>query len=71
VMREKYKENYKPGIDVEINLSRDDLASLVGTARENVVRVLKEFKEEGSIKTIGRKIIVTDVHKLVKIANQR
>jgi CRP-like cAMP-binding protein len=51
-------------------LSRDDLASLVGTARENVVRVLKEFKEEGSIKTIGRKIIVTDVHKLLKIANQ-
>jgi CRP-like cAMP-binding protein len=70
VMREKYKENYQPGMDVEINLSRDDLASLVGTARENVVRVLKEFKEERSIKTIGRKIIVTDVHKLLKIANQ-
>jgi CRP-like cAMP-binding protein len=70
VMREKYKENYQQGMDVEINLSRDDLASLVGTARENVVRVLKEFKEEGSIKTIGRKIIVTDVHKLLKIANQ-
>jgi len=70
VMREKYKENYQPGMDVEINLSRDDLASLVGTARENVVRVLKEFKEEGSIKTKGRKIVVTDIHKLLKIANQ-
>ena len=70
VMREKYKENYQPGMDVEINLSRDDLASLVGTARENVVRVLKEFKEEGSIKTKGRKIVVTDIQKLLKIANQ-
>jgi CRP-like cAMP-binding protein len=70
VMREKYKENYQPGMDVEINLSRDDLASLVGTARENVVRALKEFKEEGSIKTKGRKIVVTDIHKLLKIANQ-
>src|SRR5882757_6395770 len=70
VMREKYKENYQPGMAIEINLSRDDLASMVGTARENVVRVLKEFKEEGSIKTKGRKIVVTDIHKLLKIANQ-
>jgi CRP-like cAMP-binding protein len=69
VMREKYKENYQPGMAVEINLSRDDLASMVGTARENVVRILKELKEEGSIKTSGRKIVVTDVHKLLKIAN--
>jgi len=70
VMREKYKENYQPGMAVEINLSRDDLASMVGTARENVVRILKEFKEDGVIETKGRKIIVTDVHKLLKIANQ-
>ena len=70
VMREKYKENYQPGMIVEINLSRDDLASMVGTARENVVRILKEFKEEGAIKTSGRKIVVTDVHKLLKIANE-
>jgi len=70
VMREKYKENYEPGMDVEINLSRDDLASMVGTARENVVRILKEFKEDGSIQTRGRKIVVKDVHKLLKIADQ-
>jgi CRP-like cAMP-binding protein len=70
VMREKYKENFQPGMTVEINLSRDDLASMVGTARENVVRILKEFKEDGVIETRGRTIVVTDVHKLLKIANQ-
>src|SRR5579872_1381436 len=32
VMREQYKENYEPGMEVEINLSRDDLASMAGTA---------------------------------------
>jgi CRP-like cAMP-binding protein len=69
-MREKYKENYKPGMSVEINLSRADLASMVGTARENIVRILKEFKEEGVIEARGRKIVVKDVHKLLKIANQ-
>ena len=71
VMREKYKINFQPGMPVEINMSRDDLASLVGTARENVVRMLTEFKQEGILKTIGRKIIVEDVRKLIAIANYK
>ncbi|HET6256635.1 MAG TPA: Crp/Fnr family transcriptional regulator [Puia sp.] len=69
VVREKYKVDFKPGIPVEINMSRDDLASLVGTARENVVRILSDFKSEGIIESHGRKIIVLDVKKLVKVAN--
>lgn len=71
VLREKYKVNFKPGMPVEINLSRDDLASLVGTARENVVRMLSEFKEEGIVETKGRKIIVHNVKKLIEIANYK
>jgi CRP-like cAMP-binding protein len=69
VIREKYKVNFQPGMPVEINMSRDDLASLVGTARENVVRVLSEFKEDGILETKGRKIIVHDVNKLISITN--
>jgi CRP-like cAMP-binding protein len=71
VIREKYKVNFEPGMPVEINMSRSDLASLVGTARENVVRMLSEFKEEGTVETKGRKIIVLDVKELIKIANYR
>lgn len=71
VLREKYKVNFKQGIPVEINLSRDDLASLVGTARENVVRLLTEFKEEKIVETKGRKIIVLDISKLIKIADYK
>ena len=69
VLREKYKVNFKPGMPVEINMSRDDLASLVGTARENVVRVLSEFKEASILEKKGRKIIVHDVSRLIVIAN--
>lgn len=69
VIREKYKVNFKPGMPVEINMGRDDLASLVGTARENVVRMLSEFKQERLIETKGRKIIVLDVKELIHIAN--
>ena len=60
-----------PGMPVEINMSRDDLASLVGTARENVVRILSEFKESGILETKGRKIIVHDVNKLIEIGDYR
>ena len=69
VIREKYKVNFQPGMPVEVNLSRDDLASLVGTARENVVRVLSEFREEKILETKGRKIIIHDVSRLIAIAN--
>ena len=69
VIREKYKVNFHPGMPVEINMSRDDLASLAGTVRENVVRILTEFKQAGIIQTQGRRIIVLDVNKLISIAN--
>lgn len=71
VIREKYKIDFQPGMPVEINMSRDDLANLVGTARENVVRILTEFKESGMVATKGRKIIVMDVRKLIEVANYR
>jgi CRP-like cAMP-binding protein len=71
VLREKYKVNFEPGMAVEINMSRDDLASLAGTARENVVRVLSEFKEAGIVETKGRKIVITDINKLIALADAR
>jgi CRP-like cAMP-binding protein len=69
VVREKYKDDLRPGVPVEINMGRDDLASLVGTARENVVRILSELKTDGIVETRGRKIIVLDVKRLIAIAN--
>ncbi|MEO6290154.1 MAG: Crp/Fnr family transcriptional regulator [Ginsengibacter sp.] len=69
LMREKYKENFTPGMAVEINMSREDLASLVGTARENILRILKDFKKEGILETNGRKIVIKDVNKLLAVAN--
>lgn len=71
VLREKYKINFSNGMPVEINMSRDDLASLTGTVRENVVRVLSEFKGKGILTTKGRKIIILDVKKLIAIADYK
>ncbi len=71
VIREKHKVDSIEGAPVEINISREDLASLVGTARENVIRILTEFKEKGILETKGRKIIVKDINTLIKIANHK
>jgi CRP-like cAMP-binding protein len=71
VIREKYKVNYVEDMPIEIDISREDLASLVGTARENVVRMLTEFKENNILETKGRKIIIKDINQLITIANYK
>jgi CRP-like cAMP-binding protein len=69
LLREKYKLNFTPGMDVEIDVSREDLASMVGCTRENIVRILKEFKTSGIVETKGRKIIIKEVNQLLKLSN--
>lgn len=43
-----------------IHVSRDDLASMVGTATESLIRVLSTFKSEGFIDASGRAIRLMD-----------
>jgi CRP/FNR family transcriptional regulator len=52
-----------------INLSREDLANFVGTATETLIRLLKDFKEEGIISTETRKITVLDSQKLLLVSH--
>ncbi|MDP2387608.1 MAG: Crp/Fnr family transcriptional regulator [Bacteroidota bacterium] len=69
LLRDKYKKEDQGKKPVELDLSRDDLAKFVGTARETLVRVLHDFKEEGLITTNGRKIILKKPLEISKIAN--
>lgn len=50
-----------------IAISREDLAKMVGTAAESVIRVLADFKDEGIIETEGGKIRILNVDKLEKV----
>ena len=59
---------YKNG-PIEINLTREDLANMVGTATETLIRQLHDFKEEKLVETKGRKINVINKEGLVKVAN--
>jgi CRP-like cAMP-binding protein len=50
-----------------IAISREDLAKMVGTASESVIRVLSDFKDEGLIEIETGKIKITQRAKLEKV----
>ncbi len=52
-----------------IRLSREDLANMIGTAKETVIRLLSEFKTENLIHIKGRTINVVDQNGLLRINN--
>ena len=39
-----------------IRIPRDDLASIIGTSTESLIRTLSDFKQEKLIETDGREI---------------
>jgi len=51
----------------EINLTRESLANMVGTATETLIRIIHDFKEEELITTNGRKIAIQDLKALQRI----
>lgn len=69
LLREKYRKESEIKKPIELDISRDDLAKFVGTARETLVRLLRDLKEEGLIEIKGRKIILKKSDKISKIAN--
>lgn len=54
---------------LKISLTREELANIVGTATESVIRLLSEFKNDNLIESHGRRIKIIDEKKLIKIAN--
>lgn len=52
-----------------IDLSRDDLANLIGTSRESLGRSLKQFKDDAIIETEKRTIHITNKERLLEFLN--
>lgn len=53
-----------------VNLSREDLANFIGTATETLIRLLKEFKEDGLIEIKTRKLILLNREEILHIAGE-
>jgi CRP-like cAMP-binding protein len=64
----KLNETYKSASpNVKFDISRSDLASMVGTATESVIRILSEFKKDGIIKIEGSTVHILNTDKLLRI----
>ena len=50
-------------------LTREEIAGIVGSAQESVIRTLSEFKSDKLIEIVGRSIRVKNVKGLIKAAN--
>jgi len=55
--------------EFDLPLSRKELAELSGMSSETVIRMLKEFNEEGIIKMDGKAIEVIDYNRLKQISD--
>ena len=53
---------------INVELKREELAQLVGTATEGVIRLLADFKKDKMIEVEGRLVTIVDREKLSKTA---
>lgn len=45
---------------IDINLTREEIANMVGTATESVIRLISELRKEGYIRSKGKRIALED-----------
>jgi len=66
-LHDRFAEQNASGLGVRI--SREDLATIVGTATESLIRCLTDLKEDGLISSEGREIQIVDKARLEKLAH--
>jgi CRP-like cAMP-binding protein len=69
ILKEIYGTENGDNSPINVKLSRDELAAVVGTATETLVRTLAELKKENLIATDKKKIRILDVRGLVRAGN--
>jgi CRP/FNR family transcriptional regulator len=63
-LSQKYGKNLHQGRTITISLTHQELADLVGTARESITSILNLFQKTGCIKINKRQITILDESKL-------
>ena len=68
LMSRQYGRETEKGLDIGIQLSRQELAELAGISTETAIRVLARMKERGLIALEGSKIYILDREGLSELA---
>ncbi|MDZ4711589.1 MAG: Crp/Fnr family transcriptional regulator [bacterium] len=68
MLKEYYGYN-KEDTSLNITVSREEIANIVGTATETAIRLLSDMKKQGIIDLDGKKIKILKSDALIKLAN--
>lgn len=68
LLKESHGEETEQGTFINIKLTRDEMASIIGTAPETLIRFMSEIKSLGYIHQEGKKIFITDEKALLEFA---
>jgi CRP/FNR family transcriptional regulator len=63
-LAETYGEATDEGVLIELPISQESLAQMVGATRESVNKALSLLKRRGLVSRVGRRYLVSDVEKL-------
>lgn len=58
------------GLEIDLPLTRQDLADMAGTTVESAIRVLSRWRAEDIVEASGGRIVVTDERRLAEIAGR-
>lgn len=63
-LAEEYGRKSEKGIELDLNLSRQELANIVGTTRETVIRTLTTFRKDKAIEVDKNSIVILDIERI-------
>jgi CRP/FNR family transcriptional regulator len=67
-LAKQYGREKPEGTLIEITLTREEMAEMIGTTQETVIRVLSGFRKEGLIKDFEKQTLLTNPERLKRIA---
>ncbi|NGN93930.1 Crp/Fnr family transcriptional regulator [Nocardioides sp. KC13] len=67
-LAERFGQQTEEGLHVRHDLTQEELAQLVGAARETVNKALADFAAKGWVKLESRGVIITDMERIVRRA---
>lgn len=67
--KDKYGVEENGHTRLDIKLTREEMASIVGVATETLIRFMSEFKDEGAISQKGKTMFIESEQKLKELGN--
>lgn len=67
---EKYGLMGEGGISLNIRLSHQEMACIIGSTRETVTVVLGQLQKEGLLKISRRRVLISDLARLASVVNE-